>query len=153
MSARSIFWGCVGLTILPLSCADCLEILEPQPSRNLSTGIALPLPLPRAHVFSKLLKCICKGHVNRIQGKKHIWYICDTSCCMLNAIWETDEVKERVLSKELNAIEFIQNLEYLYTLVLTGSNLRVKPHIFLLSATYIQFTVSEARSNSPTLRE
>jgi hypothetical protein len=26
---------CVGLTTLPPSCADCLEILKPQPSENL----------------------------------------------------------------------------------------------------------------------
>jgi hypothetical protein len=36
MSARNISWrgkggGCVGLTTLPPSCADCLEIWEPQP--------------------------------------------------------------------------------------------------------------------------
>jgi len=36
MSTRNIFWGgkggrCVGLTTLPTSCADCLEIWEPQP--------------------------------------------------------------------------------------------------------------------------
>jgi len=38
MSTRNISWGeggkdgqCVGLTTLPLSCADCLEIWEPQP--------------------------------------------------------------------------------------------------------------------------
>jgi len=38
---------CVGLTTLPTSCADCLEIWEPQPPENLRTvqacnGIALP---------------------------------------------------------------------------------------------------------------
>jgi hypothetical protein len=36
MSTRNISWGgkrgrCVGLTTLPPSCADCLEIWEPQP--------------------------------------------------------------------------------------------------------------------------
>jgi len=36
MSTRNISWGvkggrCVGLTTLPSSCADCLEIWEPQP--------------------------------------------------------------------------------------------------------------------------
>jgi len=34
ISTRNISWGkggrCVGLTILPPSCADCLEIWEPQ---------------------------------------------------------------------------------------------------------------------------
>ena len=36
---------CVGLTTLPTSCADCLEIWEPQPSGTLRAcpGIALPL--------------------------------------------------------------------------------------------------------------
>jgi len=34
---------CVGLTTLPTSCADCLEIWEPQPPENLRAcnGIAL----------------------------------------------------------------------------------------------------------------
>jgi len=41
---------CVGLTTLPPSCADCLEIWEPQPPGTLRAvracnGIALPLPL------------------------------------------------------------------------------------------------------------
>ena len=40
MSARNISWGgkggrCVGLTTLPPSCADCLEIWEPQPPGTL----------------------------------------------------------------------------------------------------------------------
>jgi len=37
---------CVGLTTLPPSCADCLEIWEPQPPGTLraSNGIALSLP-------------------------------------------------------------------------------------------------------------
>jgi hypothetical protein len=35
MSTKNIFWGgkggrCVGLTTFPPSCADCLEIWEPQ---------------------------------------------------------------------------------------------------------------------------
>ena len=39
---------CVGLTILPPPCADCLEIWDPQPPGTLRAcdGIALPLPLP-----------------------------------------------------------------------------------------------------------
>ena len=42
---------CVGLTSLPPSCADCVEIWEPQPRRTLRAfqacnRIALPLPLP-----------------------------------------------------------------------------------------------------------
>ena len=40
MSTRNISWvgkggRCVGLTTLPLSCADCLEIWEPQPTGTL----------------------------------------------------------------------------------------------------------------------
>jgi len=37
---------CVGLTTLPPSCADCLEIWEPQHPKTLRVcaGIALPLP-------------------------------------------------------------------------------------------------------------
>jgi len=39
MSTRNISWGkggrCVGLTTLPASCADCLDIWEPQPPRTL----------------------------------------------------------------------------------------------------------------------
>ena len=38
MSTRIISWGigvrCLGLTILPHSCVDCLEIWEPQPPEN-----------------------------------------------------------------------------------------------------------------------
>jgi hypothetical protein len=38
MSTRNISWGkggrCVGLATLPPSCADCLEIREPEPSGN-----------------------------------------------------------------------------------------------------------------------
>ena len=52
MSNRNIFWGvkggrCVGLTILPPSCADCLEIWAPQTPGTLKawTGIALPFIL------------------------------------------------------------------------------------------------------------
>ena len=49
MSTRNISWGfkggqLVGLTTLPTSCADCLEIWEPQPPGTLRAGIALPLP-------------------------------------------------------------------------------------------------------------
>jgi len=39
MSTRNVSWGkdgrCVGMTSLPASCADCLEIWEPQPSGTL----------------------------------------------------------------------------------------------------------------------
>jgi hypothetical protein len=51
MSTRNISWGkgvgMVGMTTLPPSCADCLEIWEPQTPGTLRacSGIALPLPL------------------------------------------------------------------------------------------------------------
>ena len=46
MSTRNIYWGvkgvrCVGLTTLPPSCADCLEIWEPQPPENLTACLGL----------------------------------------------------------------------------------------------------------------
>ena len=45
INTRDIFWGkggrCVGLTILPPSCVDFLEICEPQPSRTPLTYIGL----------------------------------------------------------------------------------------------------------------
>ena len=44
MSTRNTFLGvkggrCIGLTTLPLSCADCLEIWEPQSPGNLSRPV------------------------------------------------------------------------------------------------------------------
>jgi len=55
MSTRNISWGgggggkggrCVGLPTLPPSCADCLDIWEPQPPETLRAcnGVALPSP-------------------------------------------------------------------------------------------------------------
>ena len=46
MSTTNIFCGrkrghCVGLTTLPPSCADCLEIWEPQPSGTLRAWAGL----------------------------------------------------------------------------------------------------------------
>jgi hypothetical protein len=47
MSTRNISWGgikggrCVGLTILPPSCVDCLEIWEPQPPGTLWACLGL----------------------------------------------------------------------------------------------------------------
>jgi hypothetical protein len=58
MSTRNIFWGggggrfkdgrCIGLTTLPTSCVDCLEIWEPKPPGNLRSfpgryRVVLPL--------------------------------------------------------------------------------------------------------------
>jgi len=66
MSTRNISWGrkggqCVGLTTLPHSCANCLEICEPQPTRTLRAcpGIVLfltvtyKLAAPDAHARLK----------------------------------------------------------------------------------------------------
>jgi len=62
MSIRNIFWGkggqSVGLTTLPVSCADCLEIwdlklLEPSGCAQACIGIELPLPL-----HDLMLKCV-----------------------------------------------------------------------------------------------
>jgi hypothetical protein len=43
MSTRNVSWGkggrCVGLTTLPPSCANCLEIWEPQPPGTLSRPV------------------------------------------------------------------------------------------------------------------
>jgi hypothetical protein len=45
MSTRNISWGkggrCVGLTTLPPSCADCLQICEPQPPGTLQASPGL----------------------------------------------------------------------------------------------------------------
>jgi len=46
MSTRNISWRgnggrCVGLTTLPPSCADCLEVWEPQPPGTLRTSPGL----------------------------------------------------------------------------------------------------------------
>jgi len=50
-STMNISWGgkggrCIGLTTLPPSCVDCLQIWEPQTPGTLwaCNGIALPLP-------------------------------------------------------------------------------------------------------------
>jgi len=46
MSTRNVPGGrCVGLTTLPPSCADCLEICEPQPPRTVQTCTRIALPL------------------------------------------------------------------------------------------------------------
>jgi hypothetical protein len=60
MRTRNVSWGkggrCIGLTILPLSCADCLEIWETQPPGTpgpvqACNGIALPLPYTYTHLY------------------------------------------------------------------------------------------------------
>ena len=58
----------VGLTTLPPSCADCLEIREPQPSQTLRvcTGIALPL-----HAFRSIYYFMSStGSVYYV----HLWF-------------------------------------------------------------------------------
>jgi hypothetical protein len=68
MSTRNISCGrgggkggrCLGLTTLPPSCADCLEIWEPQPSGNLRAcpGIALPYVLHQNTILPRaMLDC------------------------------------------------------------------------------------------------
>jgi hypothetical protein len=58
ISTRNISWGggkggwCVGLTTLQPSCADCLEIWEPQPPGTLRTCKRIALPL-----LAELLAC------------------------------------------------------------------------------------------------
>jgi hypothetical protein len=59
-STKNISWGkdsrCVGLTTLPPSCADCLEIWESQPLEpsgpvQACNGNALPLPLSHSVIL------------------------------------------------------------------------------------------------------
>jgi len=49
MSTRGKGGRCLGLTTLPLSCADCLQIWQPQPPGTLRAcnGIALPFTVKR----------------------------------------------------------------------------------------------------------
>jgi hypothetical protein len=82
MSTRNNNWGkggrCVGLTISPHSCADCLEMWEPQPSGTLRAcsglfspfqacnGIALLLPL--ALLRDKCVQCFAED-----RWQPHMW--------------------------------------------------------------------------------
>jgi len=71
---------CIGLTNLSPSCADCLEIWEPQPPGTLRAcnGIALPLPLPLKY------KSVGRGFDSRLPSKFFIdiilpdalWLLC-----------------------------------------------------------------------------
>jgi hypothetical protein len=60
ISSRKIFWGkdgrWLGLTTLPLSCADCLEILEPQTPGTLRAYNRSVIGL--LYLFIDLLKII-----------------------------------------------------------------------------------------------
>jgi hypothetical protein len=58
---------CVGLTTLPPSCADCLEIWEPQPPGTLRAspgcnGIAVPLPLCNLQQKTVYTRPACLHH-------------------------------------------------------------------------------------------
>jgi hypothetical protein len=57
---------CVGLTTLPPSCADCLEIWEPQPPGTVRTCNAIALPLPGALCLMENAG-IAVGMVTRLQ--------------------------------------------------------------------------------------
>ena len=61
MSIKNISWGgkggrCVGLTNLSPSCADCLEIWEPQPPGILRVcpGLSVALPLPLLYILLRV---------------------------------------------------------------------------------------------------
>jgi len=78
MSTRNISWGgkggwCVGLTTLPSSCADCLEIWEPQPSGTLR---ACP-GLLKGLLYLYLTKWFFKlRYVYRCWYAKHFLLVC-----------------------------------------------------------------------------
>ena len=60
MSTRNISWGdkggrCVELTTLPPSCANCLEIWEPQPAGTLRDCPGLDLHLGNLHLLLRNL--------------------------------------------------------------------------------------------------
>jgi hypothetical protein len=66
MSTRNISWGkggrCLGLTTLPHSCVDCLEIWEPEPATlRACPGIAL-LALLNHYTFI----CVLYLHYSRL---------------------------------------------------------------------------------------
>jgi len=60
MSTRNISWGskggrCVGLTTVPTSCADFLDICEPQPPGTLKACTAIVLPLPFTFIITIII--------------------------------------------------------------------------------------------------
>jgi hypothetical protein len=88
MSTRNISWGkgCryVGLTTLPPSCVDCLEIWEPQPPGTLT---ACPGPyrgcftLPQLHPTRKLWRLLereCEEVPGRAAAGLRWWWWADT---------------------------------------------------------------------------
>jgi len=66
---------CVQLTTLPPSCADCLEIWEPQPPGTLSgpvqacNGIALPYLIINLHRFH------CKVPINLVTAQSNLNFV------------------------------------------------------------------------------
>src|SRR5215510_10622932 len=69
---------CLGLTTLSPSCADCLEIWEPQPSGthgplHACNGIASPLPL---EVLTAMLDTWLISHIVCMR-----WYMCVIKQC------------------------------------------------------------------------
>ena len=88
MSTRNISWGgkgsrCIGLTTLPPSCADCLEIWKPQtpgtPSGPVQAchGIAFLLYIRRprdnflTYFISHMEKCIVKQQADEFSESPH----------------------------------------------------------------------------------
>jgi len=66
---------CVGLTTLPPSCADCLEIWEPQPPGNIRACIGSALPLPHKYnveskFYTKLLNS--KSRLSQTETIPHL---------------------------------------------------------------------------------
>jgi hypothetical protein len=63
---------CVGLTNLPPSCGDCLEIWEPQPAGTLQAfnDIALPLSYKNSPGAGTQKETNTKRLHNKLEGKK-----------------------------------------------------------------------------------
>jgi len=71
---------CVGLTTLPPSCADCLEICEPQTPGTFRAclackRIALPLPLP-------LICCCLASDINAEDNRVLLFYTVQSGTCL-----------------------------------------------------------------------
>jgi hypothetical protein len=62
---------CVGLTTLPPSCAECLEIWKPQGLSRLVMGIPFPLPFQKS-VCSNLLVLLLIFRIVRKIAKKRL---------------------------------------------------------------------------------
>jgi hypothetical protein len=82
MSTRIVYWRvlgkgvrCIGLTTLPPSCADCLEIWEPQPS-----GI---LWVSNRHVHGLLY--LLQNHTFYVLLSRSVFFIYGLFNCVLNS--------------------------------------------------------------------